>query len=118
MRIGIVKGMDSLGLVVGNILGGKLYKEYTSFYLNHGISIATSIVCVLYILCFVPESVEIDHEQKKKRYLCLTDVKQIFSTCFKDRPERTEVILLIIDFAILAFVTNTSNYDFLLVRKR
>ena len=118
MRIGIVKGMDSLGLVVGNILGGKLYKEYSSFYLNYGISIATSIVCILYILCFVPESVKIDHEQKQKRYLCLTDIKQIFSTCFKHRPERTEVILLIIDFAILAFVTTTNNYDFLLARKR
>ena len=118
MRIGIVKGMDSLGLVVGNILGGKLYKEYTSFYLNYGISIATSIVCILYILCFIPESVKMDPEQNQKRYLCLADVKQIFSTCFKDRPERTEVILLIIDFALLAFVTTTNNYDFLLARKR
>ena len=120
MRIGIVKAADSMGHIVGNIFGGKLYHEFASFYLNYGVSIGISIICIIYILCFVVESLEMDPtiSQSRKRLFCLENVKQGFITCFKDRPERNHVILLLIDFAILVFATNTRDYDFLMVRKR
>ena len=35
IRMGIAKGADSLGIVLGNILGGKLYKSFSNFYLNY-----------------------------------------------------------------------------------
>ena len=120
MRIGIVKAADSMGHIVGNIVGGKLYNEFSSFYLNFGVSIGISIICIIYISCFVMESLETDPKisQSEKRLFCLENVKQGFVTCFKDRPERNHVIFLLIDLAILAFATNTRHYDFLMVRKR
>ena len=118
--MGIVKGADSLGIVLGNILGGKLYKEFSNFYLNYGISIGMCILGIIYILFLVPETVRKSQniKQKKERFCTVSNVKQSFITCFKDRPERMKVIFLLIDFSILAFVTGTNNYDFLMVRKR
>ena len=115
-----MKAADSMGHLVGNIFGGKLYNEFASFYLNFGVSIGISIICIIYIYCFVVESLEMDHKtiQSGKRIFCLENIKQGFVTCFKDRPERNHVIFLLIDFAILAFASNTRDYDFLMVRKR
>ena len=118
--MGIVKGADSFGIVLGNILGGKLYKEFSNFYLNYCISIGICILSIIYILFLVPETVTKNQniKQKQERFFSLSNIKQSFTTCFRDRPERMKVIFLLIDFSILAFVTGTNNYDFLMVRKR
>ena len=120
MRIGIVKAADTMGHTIGNIFGGKLYDEFARFYLNFGVSIGISTICIIYIFCFVAESLETDPtiSQSGNRLFSLKNVKQGFVTCFKDRPERNQVIFLLIDFAILAFASNTRDYDFLMVRKR
>ena len=120
MRIGIAKGADSLGHVIGNILGGELDKDFSNFYLNFGVSFAISLLCIIFILCFVVESVEIEQQTKLNRngFFSLKNVKQSLVTCFKRRPERIHVILLISNFAILTFARDTTNYDFLMVRKR
>ena len=120
IRMGIVKGADSFGIVLGNILGGKLYKEFSNFYLNYCISIGICILSIIYILFLVPETVTKNQniKQKQERFFSLSNIKQSFTTCFRDRPERMKVIFLLIDFSILAFVTGTNNYDFLMVRKR
>ena len=120
MRIGIVKAADAMGYIVGNILGGKLYNEFASFYLNLGVSLGISIICIIYIFFFVVESLKTDPtiSQSGKRLFSLENVKQSFVTCFKGRPERNHVVFLLIDFAILAFASNTYRYDFLMVRKR
>ena len=120
IRMGIVKGADSLGIVLGNILGAKLYEELFNLYLNYFISIGVCILSILYIIFLVPETVRKNQniQQKQGRFCSLSNVKQSFITCFKDRPERIKVIFLLIDFSILAFVTGTNNYDFLMVRQR
>ena len=120
IRMGIVNGADSFGIVLGNILGGKLYKEFSNFYLNYCISIGICILSIIYILFLVPETVTKNQniKQKQERFFSLSNIKQSFTTCFRDRPERMKVIFLLIDFSILAFVTGTNNYDFLMVRKR
>ena len=120
MRIGVAKGADSLGLVIGNTLGGKIYNDFSNLYLNYGVSCAISVVCIIYILCFIVESVEIDEQTKlsRNRFCSLKNAKQSLVTCFKRRPERIHVILLIINIAILTFARDTTNYDFLMVRKR
>ena len=120
IRMGIVKGADSLGIVLGNILGGKLYKEFSNFYLNYCISIGVCIISIIYILFLVSETVITNQnfKLKQERFCSLSKVKQSFLTCIKNRPERMKVIFLLIDFSILAFVTGTNNYEFLMVRKR
>ena len=119
-RMGIMKGADSLGHVIGNILGGKLYNDYANFYLNFSVSCGISVLCIMFVLCLFVESVEIDQHAKQNRssFFSLKNVKQSFVTCFKNRPERIHVILLILSFAILVFARDTTNYDFLMVRKR
>ena len=120
MRIGVAKGADSLGHVIGGLLGGKIYNDFSNFYLNFGVSCAMSIFCIIYILCFIVESVEIDPQTKLNRngFCSLKNVKQSLVTCFKRRPERIYVILVIINVAILTLARDTTNYDFLMVRKR
>ena len=122
MRMSILNGVFSLGYVVGTTLGGKLYKTYTNYYLNFGISCGLSVIGIMYTLCFIRESIIIDEETKLRRkgFFNLENVKESLKTAFKSRPGsgRVRVILLIINFAIFMFPLNTTHYDYLLVINR
>ena len=116
----LLKGADSWGHIIGNILGGKLYKEFENYYLNFGLACTISVLCIIYIICVIVESVEIEQqiEQDRSSFFNLTNVTQCLTTCFKDRPERTFVILLILNFAIYVFAIDTNKFDFLMTRNR
>ena len=120
IRMAILKGVDSLGDIIGYILGGVLYAKFGNYYLNFGLSCGMCVFSTIYIIWAISETVEKDQETESNnnRLFSLTNVKQSFETCFKDRPERTYVLLLILNLSICVFATKTTSFNFLLARKR
>lgn len=120
IRMAILKGVDSLGDIIGYILGGVLYAMFGNYYLNFGLSCGMCVFSTIYIIWVISETVEKDQETESNnnRLFSLTNVKQSFETCFKDRPERTYVLLLILNLSICVFATKTTSFNFLLARKR
>ena len=121
-RMSVLNGVFSLGYVVGNILGGQLYKAYGSYYLNFGISLALAFVGAGYAVAFVPESVtNVDDDKRRStQFFDLANVKESFRATLKARTGsgRARVLLLVINFAIFMFPLNSSHYDYLLFKAR
>ena len=120
IRMAILKGVESFGHIIGTLLGGELYKEFRNYYLNFSLSFGMSVFSIIYIIYVIAETVENGQESdhNNNRLFSLSNVKQSLETCFKDRPERTFVVLLILNLSICVFATETAHFHFLMTRKR
>lgn len=117
-RMSVLNGSFSLAYVIGTQIGSLLFVFVGDYYVIFGLSSLIAAVAIAFAVFVLRESVERKSEQELKahRLLDFENVRDCFRTAFKPRPERVNILILVVNFAVFMFCMNTSHYDYLLVQ--
>lgn len=100
-----------LGMALGALTGGFLYRYYGYFYVYMSVAVAHGL-CFLYTLFFVEETVGLDinmkwHEKAKDFFSCKNFKSSIITTCrAREGKARTVILLLLLSMCIIVL-----NYE-------
>ncbi|XP_060530037.1 probable peptidoglycan muropeptide transporter SLC46 isoform X2 [Cylas formicarius] len=120
-RMGIFEGVMATAVLIGTASSAYILKA-TSYVFMYLLGTLCSLISLVYIIFFVPESLEFrETENKVKGFFEISSIKAMFNTAFKQREDYKRAIILMLIVVLSLFyviIGGDGSVYFLFLREK